>query len=139
MATVGPRTGPNAGAEALALEAELQGEAKCSICLEFFREPVSVESRHSRSSHELLGASWRGNRHGDPHAALPTVLPSVPGARSPQPAAAQPTAGHSGLAASELQAAPGRRRGTRNSCGGSRGSGCTVFPTRRAPETLLPR
>lgn len=47
MATVGPRTGPNAGAEALALAAELQGEAKCSICLEFFREPVSVESRHS--------------------------------------------------------------------------------------------
>lgn len=47
MATVGPRTGPNAGAEALALAAELQGEATCSICLEFFREPVSVECGHS--------------------------------------------------------------------------------------------
>lgn len=47
MATVGPRTGPSAGAEALALAAELQGEATCSICLEFFREPVSVECGHS--------------------------------------------------------------------------------------------
>lgn len=47
MATVGPRTGPNAGAEALALAAELQGEATCSICLEFFQEPVSVECGHS--------------------------------------------------------------------------------------------
>lgn len=47
MASVGPRTGPNAGAEALALAAELQGEATCSICLEFFREPVSVECGHS--------------------------------------------------------------------------------------------
>lgn len=47
MATVGPRTGPNSGAEALALAAELQGEATCSICLEFFREPVSVECGHS--------------------------------------------------------------------------------------------
>lgn len=43
MAAVGPRTDPGAGAEALALAAELQGETTCSICLELFREPVSVE------------------------------------------------------------------------------------------------
>lgn len=47
MAAVGPRTGPGAGAEALALAAELQGEATCSICLELFRDPVSVECGHS--------------------------------------------------------------------------------------------
>uniref|UniRef100_A0A671GC62 RING-type E3 ubiquitin transferase n=1 Tax=Rhinolophus ferrumequinum TaxID=59479 RepID=A0A671GC62_RHIFE len=47
MAAVGPRSGPGAGAEALALAAELQGEATCSICLELFRDPVSVECGHS--------------------------------------------------------------------------------------------
>ncbi|XP_063105372.1 E3 ubiquitin-protein ligase TRIM7 isoform X1 [Cavia porcellus] len=75
MAAVGPRAGPGAGAEALALAAELQGEATCSICLELFREPVSVECGHS-FCRGCIARCW------EPPGAAPRPLP-CPQCREP--------------------------------------------------------
>ncbi|XP_062068258.1 E3 ubiquitin-protein ligase TRIM7 isoform X6 [Lepus europaeus] len=73
MAAVGSRTGPRAGAEALALATELQGEATCSICLELFREPVSVECGHS-FCRACIARCWE--RPGLGAATVPRALPS---------------------------------------------------------------
>ncbi|XP_049730412.1 E3 ubiquitin-protein ligase TRIM7 [Loxodonta africana] len=83
MAAVGPRTGPGAGAEALALAAELQGEATCSICLELFREPVSIECGHS-FCRACIARCWEGPGTGVAAAsrALPCPLP-CPQCREP--------------------------------------------------------
>lgn len=72
MAAVGPRTGPGSGAEALALAAELQGEATCSICLELFRDPVSVECGHS-FCRACIARCWE--RPGAGSATVPRLLP----------------------------------------------------------------
>ncbi|XP_029425662.1 E3 ubiquitin-protein ligase TRIM7 isoform X2 [Nannospalax galili] len=80
MAAVGPRTGPGAGAEALALAAELQGEATCSICLELFREPVSVECGHS-FCRACIARCWEHPGAGTTRA-LPCPLP-CPQCREP--------------------------------------------------------
>ncbi|KAM7141829.1 E3 ubiquitin-protein ligase TRIM7 isoform 1-T1 [Molossus nigricans] len=79
MAAVGPRTGPGSGAEALALAVELQGEATCSICLELFREPVSVECGHS-FCHSCIARCWE--RPGAGSTGVPRLLP-CPQCREP--------------------------------------------------------
>ncbi|XP_022347728.1 tripartite motif-containing protein 7 [Enhydra lutris kenyoni] len=83
MAAVGPRTDPRAGAEALALAAELQSETTCSICLELFREPVSVECGHS-FCRSCIARCWERPGVGAPAAsrALPGPLP-CPQCREP--------------------------------------------------------
>lgn len=83
MAAVGPRTDPGAGAEALALAAELQGETTCSICLEMFREPVSVECGHS-FCRSCIARCWERPAVGAPAASrpLPGPLP-CPQCREP--------------------------------------------------------
>nr|XP_055158284.1 E3 ubiquitin-protein ligase TRIM7 isoform X4 [Nyctereutes procyonoides] len=83
MAAVGLRTDPGAGAEALALAAELQGETTCSICLELFREPVSVECGHS-FCRSCIARCWERPGPGRPAAprALPCPLP-CPQCREP--------------------------------------------------------
>ncbi|CAK6445121.1 unnamed protein product [Pipistrellus nathusii] len=78
MAAAGPRAGPCSGAEALALAAELQGEATCSICLELFREPVSVECGHS-FCRACIARCWERPAAGS---ALPCPLP-CPQCREP--------------------------------------------------------
>lgn len=79
MAAVGPRTGPGSGAEALALAVELQGEATCSICLELFREPVSVECGHS-FCRSCIARCWE--RPGAASTGAPRLLP-CPQCREP--------------------------------------------------------
>ncbi|XP_007952452.1 E3 ubiquitin-protein ligase TRIM7 [Orycteropus afer afer] len=83
MAAVGPRMGPGAGAEALALAAELQGEATCSICLELFQEPVSVDCGHS-FCRACIKLCWEraGNWAATAPRALPGQLP-CPQCREP--------------------------------------------------------
>ncbi|KAF5918132.1 E3 ubiquitin-protein ligase TRIM7 isoform X1 [Diceros bicornis minor] len=116
MAVMGPRTGPGAGAEALALAAELQGEATCSICLELFREPVSVECGHS-FCRACIARCWEGPGAGA--AAAPRTLPGplpCPQCREPaRPGQLRPNRQLAAVAAllrrfSLPAAAPGERR-----------------------------
>ncbi|XP_074081360.1 E3 ubiquitin-protein ligase TRIM7 isoform X2 [Macrotis lagotis] len=79
MAAVGSRAGPSAGAEALALAAELHGEATCSICLELFQDPVSIECGHS-FCRSCIGRCWE--RPGIPVSPAPRSLP-CPQCREP--------------------------------------------------------
>ncbi|XP_051852022.1 E3 ubiquitin-protein ligase TRIM7 isoform X5 [Antechinus flavipes] len=79
MAAVGQRSGPTAGAEALALAAELHGEATCSICLELFQDPVSIECGHS-FCRSCIARCWE--RPGIPVSPAPRALP-CPQCREP--------------------------------------------------------
>lgn len=116
MAAVGPRTDPGAGAEALALAAELQGETTCSICLELFREPVSVECGHS-FCRSCIARCWERPGVGAPAAsrALPGPLP-CPQCREPvRPGQLRPNRQLASVAAllrrfSLPAVAPGERR-----------------------------
>ncbi|XP_005410155.1 PREDICTED: tripartite motif-containing protein 7 isoform X2 [Chinchilla lanigera] len=83
MAAVGPRTGARAGAEALALAAELQGEATCSICLELFREPVSAECGHS-FCRSCIARCW------EPPGAGPSAATRAPPCPLPCPQCREP-------------------------------------------------
>ncbi|XP_055971465.1 E3 ubiquitin-protein ligase TRIM7 [Sorex fumeus] len=82
MAAVGPRAGPGAGAEALALAAELQAEATCAICLELFREPVSLECGHSFCRACIARCGERRDSR-----AAPAPPPPCPQCREPMRAA----------------------------------------------------
>uniref|UniRef100_A0A5F8G4R5 RING-type domain-containing protein n=1 Tax=Monodelphis domestica TaxID=13616 RepID=A0A5F8G4R5_MONDO len=44
---------------ALALAAELHGEVTCSICLELFQDPVSIECGHS-FCRSCIARCWEG-------------------------------------------------------------------------------
>ncbi|XP_037009346.1 E3 ubiquitin-protein ligase TRIM7 [Artibeus jamaicensis] len=129
MAAVGPRTGPGSGAEALALAAELQGEATCSICLELFREPVSVECGHS-FCRSCIARCWE--RPGAGSAAVPRLLPyplPCPQCREPaRPSQLRPNRQLAAVAAllrrfSLPSAAPGER-GSPEAAAAAAATGC---------------
>lgn len=112
MAAVGPRAGPGSGAEALALAAELQGEATCSICLELFREPVSVECGHS-FCRSCIARCWERPGASSAAARLPCPLP-CPQCREPaRPSQLRPNRQLAAVATLlrrfSLPAAPGER------------------------------
>uniref|UniRef100_A0A8C0G070 Uncharacterized protein n=1 Tax=Chelonoidis abingdonii TaxID=106734 RepID=A0A8C0G070_CHEAB len=56
----GPSTCPGSGAmAAVFLPGNLQDEATCSVCLEFFKDPVSIECGHN-FCRACITKSWRG-------------------------------------------------------------------------------
>ncbi|XP_028910464.1 E3 ubiquitin-protein ligase TRIM7, partial [Ornithorhynchus anatinus] len=117
----GAGPGPEAGAEALALAAELQGEATCSICLELFCEPVSIECGHS-FCRACIARCW-DRSGGTLLTPAPRALP-CPQCREPaRPSQLRPNrqlAGVAGLLRRYSLPAAGQGGGR----GGSQASGC---------------